>query len=330
MPIDRPLLTFAIPTHNRVQLLDRLLATLHQQLRGETRVEVLVLDNASPDATPALVAGYQSRGLKLRCIRHETNIGADRNILQCYEQAEGKYVWIFSDDDLIAPGALKRVLAALASHEYDIVAIRSYFFSGDYEEHKPFAPVPDLEMTSAADLARFVHVLFTFISGIIVNKDRLSCVDHPPFDSLLDTHLVQLGPFFTALNYHRRSLLIRDPLVAATGNSSVGYAVYQVFGANLARITDDWVHGKSIRRPIINGAIQRFLPAWILASRKCGGSRHDGDPYTVLRSCFGYNYRYWAFVYPIHALPLALAKMWMLGIRAINKLDGAIGHPLLR
>jgi abequosyltransferase len=330
MASDGPLLTFAIPTYNRVQLLDRLLATLHQQLRGEPRVELLISDNASTDATPALVAGYESRGLKVRCIRNAINLGADRNILQCYEQAAGKYVWIFSDDDLIAPGTLARVLTALDSHEYEIVAIRSYFFNGDYGEHRRFVPTPDLELTKAADLARCVHVLFTFISGIIVNKSRLTSVDHPPFESLLDTNLVQLGPFFTALNHHRKSLLIRDPLVAATGNSSVGYALYEVFGRSLARITDDWVDEMSVRRPIINGAIQRFLPAWILATRKRGVSLHVEDPHAVLRSCFGYNYRYWAFDYPIYTLPLALAKMWMLGIRAINKFDGAIGHPLLR
>jgi glycosyltransferase involved in cell wall biosynthesis len=166
---EKLLLTIAIPTYNRAKCLDRLLGVLLKQLYGESRVEVIVSDNASTDNTPAVVEAYRLQGLEIHYLRNEDNRGPDFNILQCYEQAAGNYVWIFSDDDLIAPGTLKRVLAALTTLLYDIVCIRAYFFEGDYIRHRDLAPVPDIELARAEDLARRVHVIFTFISGVIVN-----------------------------------------------------------------------------------------------------------------------------------------------------------------
>jgi glycosyltransferase involved in cell wall biosynthesis len=323
---DKPLLTIAIPTCGRAHYLDRLLDVLLEQMRGETRVELLVSDNASADKTRELITTYKERGLAIRYIRNEYNLGADRNILQCYELASGKYVWIFSDDDLIAPDTLKRVLDALSTQLYDLVCIRVYFFQGDYLRHRKFTLTPDLDLTRAEDLARHVHVLFTFISGIIVDKERISSMPHRPFDSLLDTNLAQLGPFYTALNHHRRSLLISDPLIAGTSNKNVAYALYSIFGTNLAKITDEWIENRSVRSAIINGMLQKFFPAWILMTRKSQASSIPEDPNEILRTCYGNYFRYWIFDYPIYALPLPLAKIWLLGVRVINKLDTVLGR----
>src|ERR1035438_7055720 len=60
--------------------------------------------------TPFVVQDFVSRGLRVRYIRNTQNIGADANFLQCFEQALGKYVWLFSDDDLIVPGGLAKIL----------------------------------------------------------------------------------------------------------------------------------------------------------------------------------------------------------------------------
>jgi abequosyltransferase len=324
-----PLLTIAVPTYNRAIYLDQLLAVLMEQINGDARVELLVSDNASQDDTYALVMRYKDRGFAFRYIRNETNIGADRNILQCHEQAAGEYVWIFSDDDLIAPGALTRIVEALSTGRYDLVSIGAYFFEGDYAEHKQFIPTLDIDTESAAKLARTIHIFLTFISGIIVNKKRISSVPHRPFSTLLDTNLGHLGPFYTALNHHRRSLVIRDPLIAARGNSNVGYALYHVFGTTLASITREWIDDLSVQRAIVNGTIQKFLPFWILMTRESRASRVAENPHRVLRKCYGNNFRYWMFVYPVYILPVPLARIWLFATRVINKVDSLLGNPLL-
>ena len=76
------LLTIAIPTYNRATCLRELLSVLTDQLRHESRVELLISDNASPDQTPAVVKDFVTRGLQVRYIRNTQNIGPDANFLQ--------------------------------------------------------------------------------------------------------------------------------------------------------------------------------------------------------------------------------------------------------
>lgn len=320
MANNRFLLSIAIPTYNRSDYLQRLLSVLFEQLRDEKQVELIVSDNASHDKTQSVVVDYQKRGLAIRYVRNETNLGPDRNILQCFNLASGKYAWVFSDDDLIAPETVKRILQTLSNQEYDLVCIRPYFFEGAYVKHKSFVPSADFEFSKAEDFARRVHVLFTFISSIIVNKEKVSSVAHRPFDALFDTNLAQLGPYYTALNYHRRSLLIQDPLIAATGNKNVGYALYRIFGSSLSTITKEWIEEASVQKAIMNGTIGRFFPSWILLTRKTSNRQVQEDPHQVLRACFGRNFRYWAFAYPTYALPLPVAEFWLLGVKVINRL----------
>jgi GT2 family glycosyltransferase len=66
-------LSVVIPTRNRVATLERSLATLQAQRVEPSDVELIVVDNASSDATPSLLARLEGGGrLELRVVRHET------------------------------------------------------------------------------------------------------------------------------------------------------------------------------------------------------------------------------------------------------------------
>src|ERR1700741_4037653 len=109
MQSDNPLLTIAIPTYYRGRFLNQLLEILAPQLKGESRVELIISDNSSQDETPAVVDSFKKTGLSVTYKRNETNIGADANFLQCYQMASGEYVWIVGDDDVIVSGGLQLV-----------------------------------------------------------------------------------------------------------------------------------------------------------------------------------------------------------------------------
>ena len=55
-------LTVLVCTHNRADLLRGALESLEGQTLDRARFEVLVVDNASTDATPAVVAECAARG----------------------------------------------------------------------------------------------------------------------------------------------------------------------------------------------------------------------------------------------------------------------------
>ncbi|KAF0218717.1 MAG: glycosyl transferase family [Geobacteraceae bacterium] len=112
---DDLLLTVAIPTFNGARTIARSLATILPQVTSE--VEVLVSDNASTDATVAVVREIAERNPQVRYARNEINVGFDRNVDLCLQRAQGAFVWLISDDDIICrEGAVSRVLEVIRAH----------------------------------------------------------------------------------------------------------------------------------------------------------------------------------------------------------------------
>ena len=326
----QPLLTLAVPTYNRSRFLATFLAAAVPQVAGEPRVELLISDNASHDNTGELVASYQREGTPIRYFCNRTNLGADLNILQCFELATGKYVWICGDDDVIEPSGLRRVLVHLESDpEYDLISLQARGFHGDYFPQVPGMPEKVSVFTRAEDLAAHVHVFFSFITGTIINKNRVAELPHRPFSDLASTNLVQLSWTYTAVEHHRRSLLIHTPLVATLAHNTGGYALFTVFGTNLKRITDQWITSEKVRNAIYRGALLAFFP-WFLVRSKGGPQFTAENPETILRPLFGGYRYYWLFNYPIIRLSPLLGRIWFLFVKAVNRADKILGRPLLR
>jgi len=328
--IRQPLLTIAIPTYNRAWCLRKLLPVLADQLKDEPQVELIISDNASPDETPSVVQEFVARGLPVRYIRNTQNIGADANFLQCFEQARGKYVWIFSDDDLIVPGGLAKILTYCEAAEYDLIWVSSYSFG---KFHKPLTAKARRDAVEISDPVAYVkriHVFFTFISGNIINKDTVLAAGPRAFSTLVGTSLAQLGWTYTALNRFARGLYIQEKLIAMRVNNTGGYKLFQVFGPTLATITRNWLKSANLGRIVMNGTVQRFWPMMLLKYKKSASAFADeANPQEVLSPLFKDNIRYWLFAYPVIVMPAPLAALWVLLIRILNRLDKAAGYPML-
>jgi glycosyltransferase involved in cell wall biosynthesis len=109
------MLTIAIPTYNGARTIARCLATIIPELCPQ--VEVVVSDNASTDATAALVKGAMADCPEIRYFCNETNVGFDRNVDLCLQRARGAFVWLLSDDDIICrQGAVAAVLQIIRTH----------------------------------------------------------------------------------------------------------------------------------------------------------------------------------------------------------------------
>lgn len=327
----RPILTIAIPTCNRSHFLRQLLDSLRDQIAGEDRVSLLISDNASTDDTENAVQEELRRGTALDYIRNPDNIGPDANFLQCYERSKGKYVWIISDDDALLPGSVGKILHYLAEDEYELVYVPPQAFTGDPRSIKQVSsgkkPVKCLD---PAKFLRRVHIFTTLISGNIINKDRVEAIGHKPFSTAVDSCLIQLSWTFTAIRAHRKSLIMREKLLCYRHGNTGGYGVARVFGPTLVRITEEWLAIPRLNEIVINASLQRLLPMFLLASsRKAYGKFLDEDSHALLSRVFGHNFRYWFFDYPILVLPAALARLWLLMLRVINRIDHAFGCPSL-
>jgi abequosyltransferase len=327
----RPVLTIAIPTYNRAKCLRELLSCLMDQLKNESRVELIISDNASPDETPAVVKDFVVRGLQVRYIRNASNIGPDANFLQCFEQAQGKYVWLFSDDDLLVPGGIAKIITYCEQADYDLIWLSPYLFEDTHIPVSEVSRYDAIDISDPKEYAKRIHVFFTFISSNIINKDTVRAARPKPFSELIGTGLVQLGWTYTALSQYSRGLYISEKLIAGRINNSGGLNLSQVLGHNLVAITKNWLQPDMLSQIVINGTLQRYWPSMLFACRNypAGYFTDQTEPQTELTPLFGDNPRYWIFAYPVAVLPYYLAAAWLFLTRVINRIDRAAGYPTL-
>jgi glycosyltransferase involved in cell wall biosynthesis len=115
------LITVAICTRNRANFLQRAVASVLPQMTTET--ELLIVDNASTDDTPAVAARLASSHPRVTvCREAELGISAARNA--ALKTAGGKFVLFLDDDDTAEPGwlaAYQRFLSAPPSKKIAVV-----------------------------------------------------------------------------------------------------------------------------------------------------------------------------------------------------------------
>ncbi|QLE56101.1 glycosyltransferase family 2 protein [Nostoc sp. TCL26-01] len=114
------LLTIAIPTYNRAELLDQQLTWLANAVKGfEADCEILVSDNCSTDNTQDIIQKWQQQldNITFKSHKHPENLGVMKNIMYCLSSAETKYVWTIGDDDPVQDRAIPYVINKIKQHE---------------------------------------------------------------------------------------------------------------------------------------------------------------------------------------------------------------------
>ena len=333
MSKERPLLTIAIPTYNRSKYLVELLDSLQSQVAGERRVELIVSDNASEDDTLARLGEFRRQGLEFDLIVNEANLGADANILQCFNVARGKYVWVFGSDDVLLRGALAKILGYLEGCDYDLVHVAAYGFMGEYREKPVKAPYGNQAylIDDPAYLAEKVNAMFTLITGNITDKDRFMELRHAPPSEFIGTGLIQLGWTFTVLKHLRKALYIREPLIAARTANSSGWSLPTVFGANLKAVCDRLLAERpDLYRSFTSGILRDWYTSVTMSARRgqMGGIETE-NMHRLLKPIYGRDVLYWLYLYPLLRAPLPIANLWFLAVRAMNVATAAVTFYLL-
>lgn len=105
-----PLVTIAIPTYNRSKgyLREALESALAQDYQP---LEIVVVDNASTDDTPAYLASINDE--RVRYVRNKKNLGVNGNFNACLKHARGDYFLLLHDDDRIDPDFVTCCMKAL-------------------------------------------------------------------------------------------------------------------------------------------------------------------------------------------------------------------------
>ena len=180
----RPKLSVCISTYNRAEWLAVSLRNWAQQYPEPIPdVELVVCDNASTDHTPQVVEPYLSRN-DFRYKRNAKNVGMLGNLRETAHHANGEYVWIIGDDDLLMPGAVRRVLDAIRKNPGIALVYLNYAYTREEDPHKvvdfktffaqatPIVPADEDQRGPIRTICAHNENFFTAIYTLVLRRDH--------------------------------------------------------------------------------------------------------------------------------------------------------------
>jgi glycosyltransferase involved in cell wall biosynthesis len=111
MTSGSPRISIVLPTYNGSAYLAESLRSCLDQTRGD--FELIVVDDASVDATAPIVAEFATRDPRIRSIRHPINRGLPAALNTGFAASRGAYLTWTSDDNRYTPTALAEMGRAL-------------------------------------------------------------------------------------------------------------------------------------------------------------------------------------------------------------------------
>ena len=134
-------LSICIPTFNRCNHLANCLNSIILNIGyNKNNVQICVSDNCSTDETESVVRHAQKK-IDIVYRKNTKNLGVTRNFLNVINMADGKYVWLIGDDDLLMPNTFERLLEIIdQNNSVDFFYINSFHLTTEYvfEQHQPF------------------------------------------------------------------------------------------------------------------------------------------------------------------------------------------------
>lgn len=167
-------LSICIATYNREKFIGETLDSILSQM--QPGVEIVVVDGASPDNTREVMARYSLQHPEIRYFREPVNSGVDADFDKGVGYASGEYCWLMTDDDLLKPGAIAKVLSVLGGDDDLIIVnaeVRNVDLSTVFEEQRLVLDAD--RVYRAADRESFFAETAGYLSFIGCVVIRRSC-----------------------------------------------------------------------------------------------------------------------------------------------------------
>jgi abequosyltransferase len=217
--VPEPLkLSICLATYKRGKFIGETLESILSQM--QPGVELVVVDGASPDNTQEVMAQYLLRYPEIRYFRESENSGIDKDYDKAVGYAKGEFCWLMTDDDLLHPNAIVRILAALEK-DVDLVVpnveVKNANFSKMLNENlielsvdKEFGP------TDKEEFFRKTTQCLSFIGCVVIRRDFWLSRDRETYYGTLFIHV---GVIFQSPAIEK-TIVIAEPLITIRyGNS---------------------------------------------------------------------------------------------------------------
>lgn len=179
-------ISICIPTYNRAaHLANCLQSIISNKSISKMDVQVCVSDNFSTDETEDVVSSAQKE-IAIKYKKNPSNLGITKNFLNAVEMADGEFVWLIGDDDLLLPYALERLSGLIRKYsDIDFFYVNSFHLTTQYifsfpqpfdtsnlpESMKPFSSWPHSREMKFMDLID-PRISFDFLGGMYLSVFR--------------------------------------------------------------------------------------------------------------------------------------------------------------
>jgi succinoglycan biosynthesis protein ExoO len=127
-----PDVSFVVAAFNAAPYVEAAIASALAQ--RDVSVEVIVVDDASTDATAEIVASIAVRDARVMLIRRQTNGGPSISRNEAMRKASGRWIAILDADDLIAPERTRKLIDLAEATSVDLVGDNFARFSANPAE----------------------------------------------------------------------------------------------------------------------------------------------------------------------------------------------------
>lgn len=144
-----PSVTILMPVHNGQEYLKEAIDSILTQTLGA--FTFLIIDDASTDETPSILAQYAARDSRIQLITNEINLGLTACLNKGIHQIETPYIARMDADDISFPSRLLRQLTYMERNQ-DIAVVGSgveIFNSLGTKQHVWFPPDNALQMSTS-------------------------------------------------------------------------------------------------------------------------------------------------------------------------------------
>lgn len=160
-----PLLSLVVPVYNVAPFLERCLDSLAAQ--NLDRMEIVLVDDGSSDACPAILARYAARHPQMRVIR-QANGGLSSARNTGLDHARGEYLAFADSDDWIEPGYYRRLLELARAEDLDMAhGNATYHFEGRRQDYSIYRDALPVEVMPGREVLRrrlagrvFLHMVW--------------------------------------------------------------------------------------------------------------------------------------------------------------------------
>lgn len=205
------ILSICIATYNREKFIGATLESIVGQISES--VEIVVADGASTDNTKEVVLDYQKKYPQIKYYQLHKKGGVDCDYCKAIERATGKYFWLMSDDDILKPNAVRKVLKE-TQHNLGLIIVNSEIRSVDLScvLKRKILPLSEDRIYRTqeyqdffADMASYL----SFIGCVVIERNLWISREKARY---FGTEFVHVGVIFQAV-IASNILVIAEPLI---------------------------------------------------------------------------------------------------------------------